>query len=124
MLDAMSTRMQEIIRGWSGILDVGGQFVADIGECKIDISGQCAHAGDRGESDQRDDERVFDEVLTLFVLENIREHLSFGVNLQNRIFHGGVFSGLFFMFALFQQVRFYKGNLRTNPKPLCFIASS
>jgi hypothetical protein len=77
-------------------LDVGSQFGADVGECDIDVGGEYAHTGDGGESDERDDESVFDEVLTFFVLENVREHLSFGVNLQDRIFHGGVFSDYFF----------------------------
>ena len=56
-------------------LDVGGQRRADAAKCSVDIAGQHAHACDGRESDQKDGECVFDEVLAFFVPEDIPDGL-------------------------------------------------
>ena len=43
------------------------QLAADLAEGIVDVAGDDVHAGGRGESDQRSQQGVFDQVLTGFV---------------------------------------------------------
>ena len=57
---------------------VGGEDNCDVRERVVEAGGEVAHAGDGAEGDQSDDERVLNEVLTFFTLnERLRYEVEF-----------------------------------------------
>jgi len=54
---------------------VSGELGADVGEGRVDLGGDRVHARNGGEGDERDNERVLDQVLALFVAIKIHQEV-------------------------------------------------
>src|SRR2546430_393629 len=66
-----------------GLGDVASELGADVAESKGDVRCQSAHSGCRGEGNQSNHQRVLDQVLTIFVFQDLQHH----GQLQQFIFH-------------------------------------
>src|SRR5260370_1332921 len=54
--------------------DVVSDLGADVTESKVDVTCQSAHPSCRGEGNQSNHKRVLDQVLTIFVFQDLQHH--------------------------------------------------
>ena len=85
LISDLQTKWQ-IRVNWIQELDVGGEGLADAVEGLVDAAGQTLHSDGCGESDECDDQCVFNQVLTLFAF---REVLEFQVETEEHPVHVG-----------------------------------
>src|SRR5678815_2307686 len=57
------------VNGIAALARVGGQLRADIGERRIDLCSDGTHSGRRREGDQRDYQRVLDQILSALLCD-------------------------------------------------------
>jgi len=64
--------------------DLGGELGADVGECGVDLASKCAHASRCTESDEGNNQRVLDQILSIFA-QHLHSH--FVVEIDQFGFH-------------------------------------